>query len=514
MKIIPSLTHNLQRRVEELESQLAEKDAKIHRLEESLKQKSRNPITSRKDSLTSIRSESSFQTSISNKSFLQPTAASRRRSVAVNISSPGSRLGSQASLVHESAASSPSPLYHDGQLIKEASFIKSTWSTIYKTRGKYRPSNQNDDEEDEDDEPSGPPEDASLWNEPITPTLEPTPVCTTCEKLEWCDYHPQARSQSLETRSRLYPHSRDPFYNPKNPASDMYPPNHLMSRLLRRALRLAQETVWFAFRTHWPEQQRQLYPEGPEEVKLGYGEVEDAFGTWSKRRGVEGEAEQFCHPDWRTPWGVDSLIHDAQALAVTMRDERRAFKIRALQDDLQAAQIKAYDELLSFVDHASLPGAKPWPLHHQRSFEDTLYHMHSGADSNRYSSVLILAAKDWETKYIRPGQLDPSYVDRAERAADNIKVPSKADRENMTRLKQIQRVTRSLYQDRYEQAQKYMRETPSHGRRASLPGAMPGVPGDVLELEREILADSEQDRVAEREVKELSLEGEEGAKAA
>ncbi|KAK3672004.1 hypothetical protein LTR78_008179 [Recurvomyces mirabilis] len=532
MKIIPTTTLTLQRRVEDLEVQLAEKDAKILRLEETLKQKSRNVITSRKDSLTSIRSETSFRSSIT---------TTRRRSVAV--STPGPALDAERSLSAMDAATTslPSPLYHDGQLIKEANFIKSTWSTIYRTRGKYRPRDQDNSEENGNDVspieslpgPWDPSEANTTWSELAPAGIEPTSVCTTCAKLEWSDSHPQA--QSLENRSRLYPHTRDPFYNPKNPASDMYPPNRLMSRLLRRALRLAQETVWTAFRAHWPEEQRRRYLEGPEEVKLGFDEVESALRHWSWGVAKEGEVEKcgygrkaaysamsnmsylrnaVCHPDWRTPWSVDSLLRDAQALAVTMRDEPRAFKIRALRDELQAAQLQAHDELLSFVGLASLPGAKPWSLHHQRLFADVTHDI-STSSPGKYDHILLRAAKEWETKYIRPGQLDPSYLNRAERAADNIEVPEKADRENMARLRQIQRVTRSMYPKRYEQARKYMQETPGHGRRASLPGAMPGVPGNVLELKRESVADIvEQRRNIEREVKELSPEQEESAKAA
>lgn len=384
--------------------------------------------------------------------------------------------------------------------------MKATQSSRSKRKWLDRPRYESDG----DNHPGDADEPEDIWDQPDVGTTsndtsqatEPSLICTTCEKIEWTFYHPT--STSLELRSRLHRTDTDPFYKTTNPASLMFVPNRLTSRLLRLALRYTQETIWSFFRQHWPEEQRRRYPEGPEEVKLGREEVEHAFGTWSNppsgkeddcvaacgkgRRSVYDSIEAMAplrnavaHPGWHSPRQVDSLLHTAQALAVTVNDESRALKIRALRDELQSGLLKSYDEMLLLGPLTTLPGARSWAIHHQQLFQRIVSTAYSG--NREYPAPTIQAAQEWGAKNCRPGEMDRSFVDRIERARKCVRMPTKAERANVQRFQTLYDVLPwNVYLETYQLSQKFMQTIPSHGRRASVPGAMPGVPGLVAEL--------------------------------
>ena len=302
-------------------------------------------------------------------------------------------------------------------------------------------------------------------------SADPTQTCTKCDSIDTTDADPS--DNSLRARSRL---ADEKFYS--TPASTCTVPFRVQIRLLRAALRLAQETLWNALREHWPRIQRSIYPEGPEEIKFGREELYRGFVNET----YPSEANELCghprasvihyvfdvvllrnavcHPSHHSTRDVDRHIQRAQALAVVLRDENEAFKMRRLRNELQAKAEEAYEEIERYVGVASLPFAKPWPVYLQRFFDTVRFDVNFG-ERSEYPEVVKRAAKEWQLKYIHPGELDPRYLANVERAKS------------------------------------FMRST-EHGRRASV-SVMPRGGADIIaDIERPAIVQTECEPVDER----------------
>ena len=192
---------------------------------------------------------------------------------------------------------------------------------------------------------------------------------------------------SLGQRSRLEDAA---FYS--TPISQVNVPVKTQYRILRTGLRYAQEPMWSAVRSHWPEIQRRYFLEGPQELRFGREELDNVFGdisfpgeTSRKSKGPKGLAywhllevvqlrNAVCHPRHLSPAKIDELLKTAQVLAVALGDETKAFKVRRLRDTLQAEAEKAHFYIEVVMPLNCLPGGsptclpegRPWALHHQR----------------------------------------------------------------------------------------------------------------------------------------------------
>jgi hypothetical protein len=116
-----------------------------------------------------------------------------------------------------------------------------------------------------------------------------------------------------------------------------------------------------------------------------------------------------CHPSHHSTQEVDTLLQSAQCLAVVQQDEKRAFKVRALRNKLQAKAIEAYEEIKARIGMAALPFAKPWPLHLQRFLHEVNLEAHWGGRIE-YPNEVVQAAGEWKQKNISPGEWDPAYL--------------------------------------------------------------------------------------------------------
>ena len=268
-----------------------------------------------------------------------------------------------------------------------------------------------------------------------------------CSKCDWLDsINENQSSESLRARSRL---SDDSFYN--TPASTCYVPFKLQGRLLRAALRLAQETLWNALREHWPHIQRSLYLEGPGEIRFGREELYQGFGNEtypSRANEMCGQPRSaivnhvlevvylrnaVCHPRHQATKDLDRIIKHAQGLAVVLQDESRATKIRRLRDGLERSAAKSYEEIKAGIGIAGLPFASPWPLHHQRLFETVRFDLRQGI-GNEYCEVIKQAAREWQLKHIRPGEMDPAYLVNVEKAKSYVRTTDCGHRASVSTL--------------------------------------------------------------------------------
>ena len=222
---------------------------------------------------------------------------------------------------------------------------------------------------------------------------------------------------SLKVRSRLNDIS---FY--ETPASKYTIPVKDQQLIMNKALRQSQATVYRAVRTRCPDIQRRHYYDGPPMVRFGYGElkpifraqecpipglsnvvVEHIFGVIDLRNAIS-------HFEPSKTAQVDHLLQRAQALAVVLGDEKTAFKVCALRDELQEAAIKTYEVVKAGVGIAALPFSRPWARHIQRLFDYMTFE--NPADDQKelpYPVEVLQAANEWRQRYIGVGELDPEY---------------------------------------------------------------------------------------------------------
>ncbi|KAK5673665.1 hypothetical protein LTR17_027905 [Elasticomyces elasticus] len=91
-------------------------------------------------------------------------------------------------------------------------------------------------------------------------------------------------------------------------------------------------------------------------------------------------------------------------------------KLRGLRDQLQQALDLSLGEMEAFEPLAKLPHARPWPVHHQRLFQEALHAYEEKWDDNtdfdKYPLCVQRAAREWSTKSCRPVEMDPAFHKR------------------------------------------------------------------------------------------------------
>ncbi|KAK4953725.1 hypothetical protein LTR10_008329 [Elasticomyces elasticus] len=252
--------------------------------------------------------------------------------------------------------------------------------------------------------------------------------CVMCMsyKRDWDD----TSDNALSERSRL--HDRD-FYSDcrsctGSAATLCNLPYKYQQQVLKNALRLAQEVVWSALRHHFPEWQLRVFPESPQEIRFGREEVAADFPDFKDALRLRNDGlnsllscitdiislrNAVAHPGRHSGAGLDNLIEKVQTLAVHVGDERRAFKIRALRDDIQSMLKRMLAEIEAFEPLAGLPYAPPWPVHHQVLLHQvTSKYDNCDGSSNEWATippVLRRAAMVWRENSYRVVQLGPDF---------------------------------------------------------------------------------------------------------
>ncbi|RYP42492.1 hypothetical protein DL767_000180 [Monosporascus sp. MG133] len=338
-------------------------------------------------------------------SYLRSTAASRARTQASQIHA---RARSETHSGRRLSIYGKAYIYVDGALVPHVSnqqsterphYEKATWASIQRQTQLGSFYDGSDDYDDSDTEPEMDP----LWDNslglPEEPQIPETPQDTT-----------------LEESTRLHQTPLDWTPGASNhPAIHVYVPSKFTFKLLRRALILAQEAFYEMARDNWPDIRQVSFPEGPHEVRFGRTEMESCLGSLpteqlgargTRASGVKCAIEEManlrnavCHfrgNTAHTPPDIDTLLKYAQCLAVELRDEPRALKIRDLRDALRR---RAEEELLVIEELeplAALPFFEPrWKAHQELLFREVLCRIKMPWYRGDYPPAVVCIANEW-----------------------------------------------------------------------------------------------------------------------
>ncbi|KAI0097288.1 hypothetical protein GGR51DRAFT_566614 [Nemania sp. FL0031] len=186
--------------------------------------------------------------------------------------------------------------------------------------------------------------------------------------------------------------------------------------LLRRAAEIAQEVIHAVGESGheaWPR-----FRGGPHEVKLGRNELMAWLGECPQARfALNGKSAStvfnavldvvplrnaVCHPCGNTfeaAESVDRLIRLSQALAVTLGDEKRAFEVRQLRDDLRDEANRSVQDVLDLYYMSTQPYSPgiECKYHHVKLFKYLLLVHHHRPDPEGEGERRALdVARAWE----------------------------------------------------------------------------------------------------------------------
>ncbi|KAI1127875.1 hypothetical protein F5Y10DRAFT_292556 [Nemania abortiva] len=252
----------------------------------------------------------------------------------------------------------------------------------------------------------------SMWGPPFSPNdsrgyseeyesdLPPTPPSSD-------DDMEDDPKDNLEERSRL----RDTL---RFESQDVTIDSKSGFRYLRRAAEIAQEAIHAVGESGAPGWKR--FREGPHVVKLGRNELMSWLGEYPDQRlASNGYAaytvyhglldvvylrNAISHPCGETfsdPERVDALMKRSQHLAIVLGDEKRAFEVRQLRDDLREEAHRSVQDVLDLYYMSSLPYSTgiECAYHHEKLFQGALnlYSRYS------YDYWMVLAvAQAWDNR--------------------------------------------------------------------------------------------------------------------
>ncbi|TKA21895.1 hypothetical protein B0A50_08592 [Salinomyces thailandicus] len=269
------------------------------------------------------------------------------------------------------------------------------------------------------------------WRTDAPEFVEPTPEGNPLAILDddwWTAPEPDLTTydgcrRDLANRTRLSDNATRNFYAWGEFTSAVYLPFSVQSDLKSSAHRLAQETVWYAYRKHEPNVQRSMWPECPEEVKLGKEEINDIGGRdfigdsepangnismlprgmWRPPYDLSELRNWCCHPDRSKCQYLDGLLAHTHKYAVQVLDEPRALEARLLRDRVQEEARRVHTELFTHDP------ATEWEMHYQWLFEyvRSQFKTDPWVVEKQFGNDIIDAAKAWSKEYVTLGVLRP-----------------------------------------------------------------------------------------------------------
>lgn len=224
------------------------------------------------------------------------------------------------------------------------------------------------------------------------------------------------QAEELGERTRLHDFK---FYNSKT-ACKLHLPFKTQQPLLWKAYRLAQASYFHAVRRFEGRKEPYHFGQGPSSILFETGRLPNGQDTGIHPSLVGRQIlnmkylrNKISHPESRDLESLDELIYHAQDLAVAMRDEGRALRLRRLRDQLQwkaVQDVKRLDLCLADLQK------RDWALHHQRLCEDIVGRirldlmtpgLHRTVEG--YGKVLVDIACAWKMRYVRLGQKREYY---------------------------------------------------------------------------------------------------------
>ncbi|KAK7994257.1 hypothetical protein PG991_015845 [Apiospora marii] len=336
---------------------------------------SSQPTFTTSSSTPNKRCSSTGQTRVNSpeKSYLRPTAAWMNRT-----RSPEP----QAKETCPARAHTPACEYR-------RSFMQPTISSLNKVQRWYGDEYDQGDYDNEDD--SEPDEWKHHWDSCPDSDVPGSGTSSTCvddqEQESWVrtptsDLPVAEEPPTLAERTRLYDSAFE------NEASIHVEIESVVAfRLLTEAFDLVRSAFYDFCKEHQPGIWRHHFPGGPHEVLLEYPEIVRYLGYWhndkvpdvhyvcvrSSLLRVKDLRNALCHfTPYRGVEAYDELIRDAQAAVVDMNDEPRAFKLRALRDELRAIAGETLKEIEELGMVSIAPCHREWKPHHEGFFRTLL----------------------------------------------------------------------------------------------------------------------------------------------
>ena len=252
---------------------------------------------------------------------------------------------------------------------------------------------------------------------------------------------PDGWQNTARCHTRLYDNE---FFN--RPASHCHIPHASQMDILRSALRLTREAIWHALDgTHaWRRHRAQYYYEGPDEVALGftemqvrweaaYGDGNEKLATYRERHGLNGQVPPMyaarrvidlrnavCHYNALSTRVIDKHLQGAQKCTIEFNDRARTLEIRRLRDRLHTEAESAYRDIGTILEQFDSEVKKHidfWNVarHHQRTF-------HEARDSGVSAIRILRCADKWAILHSAPGLLRDVNGDTAS-GPENVPAP-------------------------------------------------------------------------------------------
>ncbi|KAI1849086.1 hypothetical protein JX266_005047 [Neoarthrinium moseri] len=200
------------------------------------------------------------------------------------------------------------------------------------------------------------------------------------------------------------------------PAGKVFIPSKYGYDLLNRGLDTAKQLFYEISKHHFPHCIHRNNLEGAHEVRFGFRELNSILGgdrdTPRPFLAIHGNRWSFVNEalysivDLRNCVAhfngaqyydmvrYDRLLKNVHLFAIVVKDEVKAFEMRALRDELLAYAQQTFDEIVEREWLASLPFATPWPIHHQKLFK----HLGYCSSIDEYPPVILRAMGTWEGK--------------------------------------------------------------------------------------------------------------------
>ncbi|KAI0842361.1 hypothetical protein F5Y06DRAFT_305923 [Hypoxylon sp. FL0890] len=415
-KLINSVSYELglaKCKIDELTSQKRELEAKIVRLEAHIK-KHNIPLPRSPSSQVTTKSASL------DKNFLKPTAASLNR----HTQAPRQKVSENTEIetvihVENYGRMFYSFKYNGGVLEKipdhdnnYARFRQETTSSLNKRRSKFSKVEEDEWNTESDDE-------STLAWKPDSDSMDwySSGNDWSMEKTEEIEHEcpGKAAKESLIQRSRLKEET------PKH-LEHMPLRSEILIVHLKRALRLAQDIFFYGAKKYHPRAVREL--QGPQEIQWRRDEMRfhffynigaglDIAGNWYRKNDLEYAFDDItrlrntvCHfgiHDTYCPLSTyDNYMKRVQNLAIIFGDERRAFRARTYRDNLIKEGENSLSEITRWGLFAALPYARPWEIHHVRSFESIINSRWYESDCDEVPHAFLMAVRDWDLRRPKP----------------------------------------------------------------------------------------------------------------
>ncbi|KAM0719673.1 hypothetical protein Q7P37_003804 [Cladosporium fusiforme] len=454
VKLIPNFEITLNREVDRLTTDNEQLRSEIEHLKAENARLGKMAYGHQKSKMPLRRTDT--PSSSTTPSYLRPTAASKLRA-------RDQQQIAQADLCNQE--DDRSPFYHNGKLVRVGGKLATPGYMDHTEASRVRarfPAYGNW-------------EDTGVEGEPLLefhPEVESPSDPPPASLLHFDPLDPLLHGPNLASTARL----EDDFHD--SCEGQVFIPHRLQSRLLMKALRIAQDEVFNATRTHWPFTHEYFWSQSPRQVRLGFGELRDAFGVGgislpspNGKYAVEvGRLVFGCtplrnavaHPRPLISKGIDELLTSVQklTLAFGFGDTSRSMRVRKLRDILREESRKVYTEIETYYTLLTLDPKhkKQWKAHHEELFRQIAsgYQMYQpGINVKRYTILVRSAANDWSYANSKrlPGESYEGFDRRIEEASSYGRETSTGHRRNS-----ITGVSSQLMYDKEQVAEQTQKE--------------------------------------------------------